>query len=119
MPNVFVDALIGALFVVAPAFAGEVAMNNGQTIWKSTQCAGPAVPSALSGIDSESSATDINTRIAQYNEYTKLVKAYMECLSKEAEGDSGLAANSIISAAQNEIADVRRRADALGAQFKK
>ncbi len=107
------------LLCAAPAFAGEVSITNNQAVWKSTQCAAPAIPPLLSGVGSEDAASDVNSRVVQYNVYITQVQAYMNCMSGEAQADANQASAMIISAAQEQITGAKLRADALGASLKK
>lgn len=114
-----IAVLFGICLFAAPAFAGEVTIANGEAGWKSTQCPAPVVPAVLSGVDSESSANDVNSRITQYNTYLKQVQVYMDCMSSEAQRDATAASTAIVNSAQAQIIEVHQRAEALGTPLKK
>ena len=94
---------IVALLMATPAFAGSVKVENGQTVWTSTQCTAPAVPAAVLQASKDSDANDINVLVSQYNIYVKAAQIYMNCLSDEAGKDADLAAATVAGAGKQNI----------------
>jgi len=105
-----------ALFAV-PALAGTVTINGGQVTWKSTQCVAPPAPPNATP-NPETPANDMNARVAHYNAYASAAQAYMNCLSNEAQQDSGTVSQSIVGQAQTLITDTQKNVTDLGAPLR-
>lgn len=101
------------------AFAGDVTVMNGQVTWKTTQCALPATPLSLINADRHMPANDMNLLVTQYNEYTKLMRVYMDCMSSEAQNDATQTSQAIINSAQGMIDATQKSVDQLGAPLRK
>jgi hypothetical protein len=119
MRKSLIAALSGICLLASPAFAGEVTITNGQATWRSTQCMAPVTPAVLNGTSSEAAASDVNTRVTQYNDYTRLVQVYLDCMSNEAQTDATGASSAVIASATAQMNEVQQRANALGAPLKK
>jgi hypothetical protein len=115
MRTCFIVILAGIMLVSIPAVAGTVTATDGKVGWQSTQCPPPAAPASLVSADHETPAEDMNTRITQYNQYVGLMQTYMQCMSKEAEGDANMASGAVIKAGQGVIEEVKSSLDKLGA----
>lgn len=77
------------------AQAGSLSFTEGQGTWQSTKCTPPTAPGPLPS-DPETAANDLNARIAAANAYADSSKAYMDCVSDEAQSDAG-SVNRVIS----------------------
>ncbi|MFY9288153.1 MAG: hypothetical protein WAO98_06590 [Alphaproteobacteria bacterium] len=114
-----VYVLLALLMSITTATAGEVTVANGQATWRSTQCVQPTTPPSLLEADRLSPANDMNVLVTQYNEYVKLMRIYMDCMSNEAQNDANATSNAIVASAQAALNDTQKNVDVLGAPFKK
>lgn len=112
--------LIGAAIaaMTAQAEAGNLTAVDGTASWKSTQCAVPVRPANLPG-DAEEDANVLNEHVVLYNQYTARVKAYMECVRREAEADIANAQHAAVTEAQRAIQFAREENDKVRAQLQK
>ncbi len=108
---------VGLLSAV-PAFAGNLAFENGLTVWRSTQCVKPNPPGSVLNAHPETAGEDMNGLVAQHNAYVDAAQAYMNCLGNEAERDQAMVTQSITSGAQKAIADVQAEVDGAGAPLR-
>lgn len=95
------------------AFAGNLSLSTGKSLWQSTGCTEPTPPPSLLAADKESHAGSMNKLMENYNAYSMNMQNYMNCISKEAEADSEIANQTIsrdaqveIGAAQKKVADI-------------
>ncbi len=98
----------------APAFAGNLTFSNGRSQWQSTRCTEPVTPPAFASVNSETPAGSMNELSASYNTYATQMQSYMDCISDEAQSDSGMAnqvigqsAQTTIEAAQHKVTMLR------------
>lgn len=63
----------------------------------------------------ETSGEAMNQLMTQYNAYVQQVQAYMDCVSNEAQTDSGAAAQAITHSAQTAIEAAQHHVSELGA----
>lgn len=94
---------LSSLLIASPALAGTVSVENGETVWSSTECKAPDVPKAVLAAQSESHASDINQLVLDYNTYVGQAQLYMNCLSAEGSKDADFAATTISDAAKKKI----------------
>ncbi|MDR3424663.1 MAG: hypothetical protein P4M13_06240 [Alphaproteobacteria bacterium] len=108
------------LLASAPAFAGNLVFENGQTVWHSTQCRKP-VPPATSVINAnpETAGEGMNALMDQHNAYVAAARDYMNCISNEAESDQKMVIQSITSGAQGEIAQMQADVDSANAPLRR
>lgn len=99
--------------VTVPAFAGNLIVSNGNSQWQSTGCTEPVAPASLLSADKESAANDLNQKMQGYNSYAASAQAYMDCVSKEAEGDANVANQTISQSAQRTIEVMEKKVVAL------
>ncbi|NTU77671.1 MAG: hypothetical protein HGA90_07685 [Alphaproteobacteria bacterium] len=104
-------ALLAALTLTAPAFAGTLTLNDGRGNWQSTRCTPPPPPSAFAR-NPEEAADNLNAQTALHNRYAEAAQAYMTCLSQEAQGDSEAGNQMIARAAQNLIQQTQNQVNA-------
>ncbi len=103
----------------APAMAGTLTFANGQATWQSTQCTEPKAPPSLLEADRHTPAEGMNVLMTQYNQYAQQMQAYMDCLSNEAQNDSGVAGQAIVTSARGIIDEAHQKVSALGATLQK
>lgn len=115
MKRYFLCMLAALTVPAAAAQAGTVSINNGQINWQSTRCAMPVEPPSLLAVNSETRAEDMNVLMTQYNGYVQQMQAYMDCVSNEAQTDSGAAAQAITHSAQSIIENAQQHVTTLGA----
>jgi hypothetical protein len=105
--------MAGTVLIAMPALAGTVTINNGQVVWQSTQCAAPSSPS-LGAPSAEMRANDMNARVAQYNTYANSAQSYMNCVSHEAQEDSSMLSQAVVTQAQALIASTQKSVEDFG-----
>ena len=74
------------LLAAAPAFAGTLQYQNGQTNWEPSTCAAPAAPSFM-GTNSDRSGNALSANVEAYNQYSAAVQQFLTCVSAEANQD--------------------------------
>lgn len=96
---------------VSPALAGEATYQDMRGKWQSTQCTPPQTAAPASPT-SEAAANDLNAQAATHNQFVAEARAYMACLSQEAEKDAHAvsylvteSANMLIKQTQQQIND--------------
>jgi hypothetical protein len=114
-------ALIAAVMLVAaPALAGNLTFDGGQTVWHTTQCQKPTPPTSVLGANPETRGEQMNSLISQHNAYVDAAQTYMNCISNEADRDQTMVNQAIASGAQHEIAgmqdEINRTAQPLRGQ---
>lgn len=107
MRSGFIWCLATVLLAITPAVAGELSFVGGRTIWQSTQCLEPAVPPLLSGLNPETDADTVNTRITQYNLYIQQAQDYMACISNESQRDAAATSQTITNSGQSVITNTQ------------
>ncbi|MBV8060697.1 MAG: hypothetical protein JO253_04130 [Alphaproteobacteria bacterium] len=118
MTKYFLLTLLTVMLTFGSAHAGTVAISNGQINWQSTRCTPPAEPPSLLMANSETGADTMNQLMTQYNGYTQQVQVYMDCVSSEAQVDSGSAAQAITHSAQAIIEGAQQNVTQLGNTLK-
>lgn len=101
------------MVVSAPVFAGNLTFADGKAQWQATGCTEPLMPPALATVSSETHASDMNILMESYNAYAGKMQEYMKCLSSEAETDSGVASQAVISSAQEIINAAQQKVNGL------
>ena len=91
------------VLVSSSAFAGSMSLSNGKAIWQTSNCTEPTAPPSLLAADKETHAGDMNHMMENYNAYAANMQTYMNCISKEAETDSGSINEAITKSAQASI----------------
>lgn len=99
--------------VSAPVFAGNLSLSDGKAQWQTTACVEPTAPASLLTVDKETHAGDMNKLMENYNAYSTNMQAYMDCVSKEAESDSGAVNQAITRSAQVTIAGAQNKVSAM------
>jgi hypothetical protein len=97
----------------APALAGTVSYVGGQAQWQSTRCTEPSPPASLLAVSSDSSASNINQLMEDYNAYSDQMQMYMNCVSNESQSDADSTSKAIIASAQATIDASQRKVAAL------
>lgn len=80
-------ALITAALIAVPAVAGTMTYNDGATKWESTGCTPPSKPMFANTTSGDKQANTLNANNEAYNEWTRSVQAYLQCVAKEANAD--------------------------------
>ena len=87
----FFTPIAAAAFLLgaAPAFAGTLNYQNGQTQWEATACAPPTAPAYMQvdGRKTDRSGNALSANQEAYNQYTAAVQAFLTCVSNEANQD--------------------------------
>ena len=114
-------AVLAALLVMAatPALAGNLSFAEGQPQWQSTRCTEPVMPPSLAAVNSETRASDMNALMQTYNDYAGKMQDYMNCVSDEAESDSGTTSQAIINSARTTIGIAQGKVSGLQLALKK
>lgn len=71
------------------------------------------MPTSLLAVDSETPAGDLNKLMESYNVYAAQMQSYMDCVSREAQGDSDATGQTIVQSAQATIGNAQRKVDGL------
>jgi len=103
--------MAACLLAAAPAWAGNLTFEGGQTVWHSAQCVEPNSPNSVLAVNSDTAGDDMNALIAQHNAYVDAMQAYMNCLSSEAERDQDKVSRAIAAGAQRAIAEAQAQVD--------
>jgi hypothetical protein len=96
-----------ALIASAPAFAGNLTFDGGQTAWHSTQCTKPMPPASVMGAKSDAESDQLNSMVSQHNAYVDAAQNYMNCISNEADRDQTMVNQAITTGAQKTISDTQ------------
>ena len=106
------------LLSAVPAFAGNLAFENGATVWRSTQCVKPHPPSPVLNAQPETAGDDLNGLVAQHNAYVDATQAYLNCIGNEAQSDQVAVTQSITASAQKAIAEAQADVDGAAAPLR-
>lgn len=82
------------LFIIAagPALAGSLTYQGGRADWQSTNCQQPQQPNFVTG-----AANTLSANVNAYNDYTRNVQSYLNCINQEAQQDLNQAQNQVTS----------------------
>lgn len=83
-----------AIAFVAPAQAGTLSLQNGQTTWEATGCQAPTAPVFMEPGD-RASGNALSANMEAYNQYSQAVQAFLTCVSTEASRDLATAGQQI------------------------
>lgn len=103
------------LLTALPAFAGNLALENGRNVWIPS-CTKPAAPPSVLQAHPETAGNDMNTLSGQRNAYVDAMQAYMNCISNDAHQDQALISQTITSSAQKAIADAMAEVNSYSPQ---
>lgn len=101
--SIAIAAVAAAAFIAAPASAGTLTYQNGQSTWEATGCTAPTAPAFMEP-SASASGNALSANTEAYNQYSQAVQAFLVCVSNEANQDLaaiGQQINSQIGQVQN------------------